>query len=60
MRYETQRLVMRTIEPDEAHLYQRYLLDNKVFLSEWEPERKNSYYDEENIKRMIHSGTLSP
>jgi hypothetical protein len=51
---------MRTIEPDEAHLYQRYLLDNKVFLSEWEPERENSYYDEENIKRMIHSGTLSP
>lgn len=53
MQYETERLLLKTIGTDEAYLYQQYLIENKDFLSEWEPKREESYYSIENLKNVI-------
>lgn len=53
MRYETNRLFLKTIEIADLNMLKDYLIRNKEFLSPWEPERQDSYYEEPNLVKMI-------
>lgn len=53
MYYETERLSLKTIEISDLSMLKDYLLRNKNFLSPWEPQRKDSYYEDNNLVEMI-------
>ncbi|MBF4693922.1 GNAT family N-acetyltransferase [Fusibacter ferrireducens] len=54
-KYHTERLVLRTLEKDEHDLLVNYLERNKTFLAPWEPKREQSYFEAENIGRMLEN-----
>lgn len=53
MYYLTQRLILRSLEIDEADLYLDYLVRNKDFLAEWEPQRNEEYYKLKNAENIL-------
>lgn len=53
MRYKTDRLILRTIEISDLGMLQDYLLRNRNFLSPWEPQRQDSYYENDNLVKLI-------
>lgn len=53
MIYRTKRLILRSINIDEAYLLHDYMQRNRVFLEQWEPKREDSFYTLENIKSII-------
>ncbi len=44
-RYETKRLLLRTLDETEAHYSQAYYLANRTFLEPFEPDRDDSFYE---------------
>ena len=54
MYYLTQRLILRTLEIDEANLCLDYLVRNKDFLANWEPKRNEEYYTLKNAEKILH------
>jgi len=50
---ETERLLLRLLEPEEAHLMAGYVSENRAHLEPWEPARLASYYLEEMWKREL-------
>ncbi|MBN2898452.1 MAG: GNAT family N-acetyltransferase [Clostridia bacterium] len=59
MRYETERLTLRTINISDLELFKDYLIRNQAFLSEWEPEREDDYYSDVNILDLIENEIAS-
>jgi ribosomal-protein-alanine N-acetyltransferase len=57
--YETQRLILRWITPDEAGLLLDYLLRNRDFLQEWEPSRDESFFSIESMQGIIQRETAA-
>ena len=55
MRYETDRLVLRSISRRDAPLLLDYLSRNRDFLAGWEPIREESYYTPESVAEIIRS-----
>ncbi len=53
MLYETNRLILKTIELSDFDILKDYLVRNRNFLSEWEPKRETSYYENDNILQII-------
>ena len=53
MFYLTQRLILRSLEIDEADIYLDYLIRNKEFLAEWEPQRNEEYYTLMNAETVL-------
>ncbi len=51
--YETDRLILRRLNIQDANLLLDYLQRNKRFLQEWEPLRDESFYLSESIKEKI-------
>ena len=53
---KTSRLLLRMVEPDEAHLITAYVNENREYLQPWEPGRSEGYYKlefwEAEIKRI--------
>lgn len=52
-RYETDRLILRTLDIEDSELLLNFLQRNKEFLQEWEPLRDNEYYSNESMKSII-------
>ena len=44
---KTERLLLRLLEPDEAHLITAYVNENREHLRPWEPSRSEGYYNTE-------------
>jgi len=57
--FETQRLILKSLSPDDAILLQRYLVKNKDFLEEWEPERNEGYYSLDSIAKSIETNNAA-
>ncbi|MBL8966493.1 MAG: GNAT family N-acetyltransferase [Spirochaetaceae bacterium] len=53
MEYETPRLTLRTPRKEDAAAFLGYLLANRDFLAEWEPERDTSYFTKESVKAAL-------
>ena len=53
MEIETERLVLRYPDIELSNEVRTYLLENKTFLSEWEPVRDEDYYSINNIENLI-------
>lgn len=51
-RYETKRLILRTLDETEGHYSQAYYLANRTFLAPFEPERDDSFYELSHHVRM--------
>ncbi len=54
-KYQTERLVLRTLSKDERHLLMDYFQRNKTFLTPWEPKRDESYFKAENVDQMLEN-----
>ncbi len=54
MIYETDRLILKTINIDDLLNLQNYLNRNREFLREWEPSRNDSYYSLSGLKKLIN------
>jgi ribosomal-protein-alanine N-acetyltransferase len=52
---ETKRLVLRLLEPEEAHLMVQYVIDNRTHLQPWEPVRPEGFFKEELWVRELKS-----
>ncbi|MDH4224533.1 MAG: GNAT family N-acetyltransferase [Deltaproteobacteria bacterium] len=48
----TPRLVLRPLDPEDAHLLHLYVMENRLWLQPWEPARDPSYYTQD-IQRQI-------
>ena len=55
MRYETERLVLRSLSRRDAPLLLDYLVRNREFLSEWEPVRDEAYYSLASAQECIRA-----
>ena len=55
MRYETERLVLRSLSRRDAPLLLDYLVRNRDFLSEWEPVRDEAYYTLPSMLELIRA-----
>jgi len=56
--YETERLSLRTITIPDIKNLQAFLVRNKAFLGPWEPQREESYYQENEILKKIEAEIL--
>lgn len=52
---ETERLLMRLIEPEEAHLMVQYVTENREHLEPWEPVRSEHYFKIDTWDREIRA-----
>jgi [ribosomal protein S5]-alanine N-acetyltransferase len=52
---ETQRLVLRLLEPEEAGLMVQYVTDNRDHLTPWEPLRLEGFFQQELWVRELKS-----
>ena len=50
---ETKRLILKTLDRQDAPLVLDYLLRNKEFLEEWEPLRREGFYTEEFQRKEL-------
>ncbi len=57
--YETNRLSLRTIEENDFPFLKKYLLKNKNFLSQWEPQREDSFYEDATILQRLEDEIIS-
>ena len=55
MRYETERLVLRSLSRRDAPALLDYLTRNRDFLSEWEPVRDEAYYTLPSAQEFIRA-----
>ncbi len=51
--YETDRLVLKTLDGTSAKLVLDYYIRNQEFLDEWEAAKEDSFYTEEYIAAML-------
>ena len=55
MRYEAERLVLRSLSRRDAPALLDYLTRNRDFLSEWEPVRDEAYYTLPSAQEFIRA-----
>ena len=53
MIYETQRLILKPLDKNDAALLKEYLFSNKSFLEQWEPKRNPDYFEIDSIEKML-------
>ncbi len=53
MRYETDRLVLKALNPSDAELALQYYQRNKAFLEAWEPVREEAFYTLQNQRDLL-------
>ncbi|MDF2522550.1 MAG: Ribosomal-protein-alanine N-acetyltransferase [Clostridiales bacterium] len=53
--FETERLILKVLEPSDAPMVLDYYMQNKDFLSEWEPLRNNEFYTLEFHEKQLLS-----
>lgn len=51
--YETERLLLKALNPADAELALEYYLRNRVFLNEWEPVREETFYTLKNQRELL-------
>jgi ribosomal-protein-alanine N-acetyltransferase len=51
--YDTDRLILRSLQATDMQQLNEYILRNKDFLSLWEPERDEHYYSEKGVKEIV-------
>jgi [ribosomal protein S5]-alanine N-acetyltransferase len=51
--YETDRLVLRSLQGNEIKQLNEYLIRNKEFLSLWEPARDEEYFSEKGVTELV-------
>lgn len=57
--YETDRLILKTIEDSDFPILKKYLLKNKAFLTPWEPLRMATFYDDQEILKRLKSEMIN-
>ena len=58
MLYFTERLILRTLTPEDTDSLYSYYERNREFLQRWEPLRDESYYSRESIEKMIRAENI--
>ena len=53
MVYETDRLLLKILDPSHAELTLDYYLRNRAFLEEWEPVREEAFYTLEKQREIL-------
>jgi len=53
MRIETERLVLRTIEPGDAPALRDFHIRNRAFFAPWEPERGEAFFEPASFEEAI-------
>jgi ribosomal-protein-alanine N-acetyltransferase len=51
--YETERLLLRALKPDEAEIALQYHLRNREFLEPWEPARCDDFYTLSHQEQLL-------
>lgn len=57
--YETNNLILREINEVDIDNFTHYLLENKTFLEPWSPLVDESYYEKDNLLKIIQSDIKS-
>lgn len=57
--YETERLILKVLDESNANQVLDYYRRNSEFLSEWEPIRDASFYEEECHRKQLQNDTKS-
>lgn len=55
LHYETQRLILRTMASDEAHLSLAYYRRNRTLLGPYDPTRDENFYTEDHHRRLLEA-----
>ena len=58
MPYFTERLILRTLTPEDTDSLFAYYDRNREFLQRWEPLRDNTYYTKGSIEKMIRAENI--
>ena len=58
MQYLTERLILKTLTPEDTNSLFAYYKRNREFLRKWEPLRDDTYYAGESIERMIRAESI--
>lgn len=58
MRFETDRLLLRTLEASDLPILKDYLVRNRPFLSEWEPIRTEEHFKDETLMGIIQNEAI--
>lgn len=53
--YETDRLILRVLEPSAAQPVLDYYMRNRAFLEEWEPARDEAFYTRAHHERQLEA-----
>lgn len=55
MRMETERLVIRTLVPEDASSLRGFYLRNRLFFEPWEPERDDGFFEPASFAALIEA-----
>jgi [ribosomal protein S5]-alanine N-acetyltransferase len=55
LRYDTERLILRSLDVNDIQQLNEYILRNKDFLSLWEPARDEQYFSEPGAGELVRN-----
>jgi ribosomal-protein-alanine N-acetyltransferase len=53
LRYDTERLILRSLDVIDTQQLNEYILRNKYFLSPWEPATDEQYFSEQGARELV-------
>jgi len=53
IKYETENLILRTLELEDIHILKEYIIDNIAFMEKWSPKTDSSFYETENLEKIV-------
>ena len=53
LKYETKNLILRSLDIEDLKVLKNYLLENQDFMKEWSPTTDSSFYENENLEKII-------
>lgn len=53
LKYETKNLILRSSDIEDLQVLKNYLLENQDFMKEWSPTTDSSFYENENLEKII-------
>ena len=53
LKYETKNLILRSLDLEDLEVLKNYLLENQDFMKEWSPTTDSSFYENENLEKII-------
>lgn len=53
LKYETKNLILRSLDIEDLIVLKNYLLENQDFMKEWSPTTDSSFYENENLEKII-------